>query len=728
MRKYDTILYQIIPKNNSKFSNENFLMFLKTLSSGKKNLIEALKNPFGYRFIVDCDRSNKISFYFETKNQNQFKLLTGLQIAFQQQADVFESDKQLSVHHIYNTLYLPEQRSFSSNKEGTTKRMMTDTPLLTCKDSTVFLFTLGLMTPDTRLTIDFNVLPESKSDYIMTRLSSLPPVRLECIIQLSAVNDFQCKKLAIISQGISSLTQADSRLLIKYSDSWKTSTLSSSEAMNLMQIPSLQNAGAEILERIHCLYAGQTTLKENQFDNGFSIGRLYHPIQKDRQVRIDITALRKHGFISGQTGSGKSSAAEEIIDSILLNKLSSPGKRTPGFLYTDPAETSVLGVIDKILKLQSDGYDVKPLLDKVHYIDFSYPEYIFPISLLNKKVKPTDLIDFFTSLFADEDAKQVNRYMATAISALLFDNRQHHIGEIYDTFENKEFRDQIYVRIHQNPYATDAKQFLKEKLNPTVVTPIRNRIDVFLNNPTKRLMFSMREEYDGLKNIRKWMDEGHIVLFNLKSLNNNDISVIVGYIMLRLYTEALQRPDSSMLFLCFMDESHKTQLPIMEKIVAETRKQGLSIFPMTQYLEQFNTSLLKAILNNVATKISFRQGESAANLLYKNTPNPIFTSKDLTSLPDRIGFLTTEDHSSFSTVMIEARPPYRYTNGELVDYKNDKAMQVNIEKNRRFARSLMQRDFVSRQSAEKIVFGIDNDDLEYEEVLIKEGDGLAWEE
>lgn len=74
-------------------------------------------------------------------------------------------------------------------------------------------------------------------------------------------------------------------------------------------------------------------------------------------------------------------------------------------------------------------------------------------------------------------------------------------------------------------------------------------------------------------------------------------------------------------------------------------------------------------------------------------------------------------------------PPYRYTDGKLVNYLDEKANQRNTEKNRKLARELMQRDFLRREDAERLVFRKQYAKaarLQEEAELLEEGDS-SWD-
>ena len=217
----------------------------------------------------------------------------------------------------------------------------------------------------------------------------------------------------------------------------------------------------------------------------------------------------------------------------ILSEKINGNKNVPGFTFFDPAETSVLGVVDMLLKLQADGNDITKLAKTIHYIDFNYEECIFPISLLNKDVPSTEILDYFKMLFGDAPTIQVDRMITSAINAILLDEKEYTIMDIPKLFQDEKMREDLSLRLSNNLYADDARLFLKGKFNPNQVDPILNRTDPFINTPKKKLMFGMHSQYDGLRKFKKWIDEGHIMLFNLKGLNDNDLRIIIGYISLK---------------------------------------------------------------------------------------------------------------------------------------------------------------------------------------------------
>lgn len=723
------MLYQILPRYDYRFQPEPMRLLLKTLSSvrrfdsffgGWKKILDVSQGALDYQFIIDCDGEEKgmISFYMRTADRNAPLLLNSLQNMFQEKADVFEALHELEPYHTVHTLYSDE---LPAQEEKDTKR------LATFADDQIFLFILGALKNKTRIVIDFTIRKEGVISKSMFRGVNTD-VSAEMIMKVAAKTKYQRNEIMEISNTIQSLLAGERELKVRYRDVYRLTRLSGSELMNILQFPTFYQkpADLDILLRIHKLEIGQRTLKKEELAKGIRCGRVYHPLQ-DREVYLSERQLRKHAFITGKTGSGKSSVAEEMARHILERKVKGE-KRVPGFTFFDPAETSVLGVIDMMLKLKADGHDIDQLQKQIHYIDFSYEDCIFPISLLNKEVPVTEILDYFRSLFGDLNTIQVDRMITSAIRTLLLDDQEHTIQDIPRLFQDEAFRDEIAQKLSGNLYAEESKVFLNGKFNPNQVDPILNRTDPFLNTPQKKLMFGLHSKYDGLRRISSWIDQGHIILFNLKGLNDNDRRIVLGYIILKYYLYGLKRADNALLHLVFMDEAHKTQFEILQKWVAELRKSGLALVPMTQYLEQFDPGFLKALLGNVDTKLTFRQGDDAARRLVLDMPGNI-DREALKRLPDCVGYVSTEDNRENKSVIIKVSPPYRYTDGKLVNYLDEKANQKNTEKNRKLARELMQRDFLRREDAERLVFRKQYAKaarLQEEAELLEEGDS-SWD-
>lgn len=720
------MLYQIIPKKDFQFDLENLTLFFKNIGSARerfsfKDLFKGV--VFDYRYIIDCNNEGKINFYLKTSDSiNQDSVINAVNVWLGSKAVIFKTDVILKDYSVVDTLYDFDAYNGKNNQN---KKFAIFT------NDTVFMNILAMLQPRTRIAIDFrvtNVSVSERSNFKFGRGGT--DVEIECLLQVHGDSKYSRTNVMNVANSICSLTANEKQLSVKFKNKFLPIKLSGSELANLIQLPTLFRKDEDMIKRINYLFPGQITLNDDEYKEGIYVGKNYHPIQRDRKVYLDLDQARKHGIISGSTGSGKSSEVEEWIDELLLNKLKD--LNAPGFTFFDPLESSALGVIDKILKLRDDGHDIEQLLKKVRYIDLSLDDYIFPISLLNSNVSdPTETLDFFKSLYGDQNTIQVDRMMSSALKALLEDSEDHSIFDMQEIFNSNDdiFRQELIKRLSKDIYATDEVSFLKNtRFNQSISDPILNRLDPFKNTRQKKLMFGLPNKYDCIKDIRKWMDEGYIILFNLKGLSKFDIKVICGYLTTQYYLTSLARPDFSMIHLLLIDEAHDVQMPIFPKVGAKSRKGGLALFLITQFIEQFDPDYLKQLMGNINTFISFKQKEAAATTLQRNIPSQDVSKNDLMNLPTFVGYLSTEEKGKEQSILIKVKPPYRYTNGNLVDHKDTAEVQENLNKNRKFAHELMARDFLSREEAERIVYKKHFNRIEleeYEKELLDEGDSLV---
>ncbi|HLR70886.1 MAG TPA: ATP-binding protein, partial [Pseudogracilibacillus sp.] len=110
-------------------------------------------------------------------------------------------------------------------------------------------------------------------------------------------------------------------------------TWTGSELANLVHLPTIPE---DTKTPVVHLEKGQEMLLDDQLSDGVGIGTLAHPLQRDRVIRVDKNQFKKHGMITGKTGSAKSTVAVSLTKFLQDEWISNESHE--GFTFFDPAE------------------------------------------------------------------------------------------------------------------------------------------------------------------------------------------------------------------------------------------------------------------------------------------------------------------------------------------------------------------------------------------------------
>lgn len=427
------------------------------------------------------------------------------------------------------------------------------------------------------------------------------------------------------------------------------------------------------------------TLRDDEFAEGVAIGYLRHPTQASRLVRIPHAQFTRHFLMTGMTGAGKSTTLTFLGQSLIDDwKQQTPENPKPGFTLIDPAAETTLIFLSR---LQAALPKDSPLWKKVHYISFSNRDY--PVALNLLQVLTTEAI-VATLSKAYGGGARIDEIIDMCVQAFKEDDEvQHVLAGMIPMLKDENWRLQVLRRLKSPLVRTYWEQtFPAQAKNPDYYAPVERRLRPFVTSSTA--LYFGQPEY--ALPIRQWMDEGHILLIDVKALSAELMSLIMGGLIEQYYHVALTRPEStSLTHFLLVDECHRVQTDIMAKIIAETRKFGLSLGMITQSVEQFSGELKKAIKDVLGNFFSLRVGADSARIMADLTQGH-FTPEYLRALPDNVAAVYTVVSGKAQSCETQAPPPDIYEgfapNARVVDFFNKPALRKRYEELRAFGYEL----------------------------------------
>ncbi len=352
-----------------------------------------------------------------------------------------------------------------------------------------------------------------------------------------------------------------------------------------------------------------------------------------KEVRITDDDRRRHMYIIGQTGTGKSN--------FLSNMIVGDIRRGKGVGVIDPHGDLVDDILSVIPKEREDDvilFDPGNLkmpvgLNMLEY-DFSKPEE--KTSIVNEMLQIFDkLYDLKTT-----GGPMFEQYMRNALLLLMEDapNEPSTLMEVARVFSDAEFRRRKLERI-SNPVVRDfwEKEAVKaggEAALQNITPYVTSKFNNFTSNDYMRPIIG---QVKSAFNFREIMDSGKILLVNLSKgkvgdLNANLLGMIfVGKILMASLGRADVSESKRKDFYLFIDEFQNFTTDSVSTILSEARKYKLNLTVAHQFIAQLSEKTRDAVFGNVGSTISFRVGPQDAEFLVK-TFEPVFSVNDLVNI------------------------------------------------------------------------------------------------
>jgi len=430
---------------------------------------------------------------------------------------------------------------------------------------------------------------------------------------------------------ISTSSKALDKLLFNFSfrlfDDSKSTLLSSEEVTSLYHFP----LATTFAPRIKFLKSKTSEPPTSLPQEGVMLGRnLFRGVTS--VVRMTRNDRRRHLYVLGQTGTGKSTMMENMIYQDIVNG--------DGVAFIDPHGTAIEKILGTIPPERMDDVIVfdpadvgRPMGINMLEFDTRYPE--------QKTFIVNELLSVFQKLFlAETMGPMFDQYFRNAVLLLLDDsqNEKPTLVNIPRVLTDEKYRRDKLTR-ETNPIVKNFWEFEAEKAGgeaalANMAPYITSKINGFIANEYLRPILSQKESSF---NFREIIDQKKILLVNLSKGRIGDINanllgmLIVGKLLIAALSRVDMPEDQRNDFYLYIDEFQNFTTDSIATILAEARKYRLNLIIANQFIKQLVDKIRDAVFGNVGSMSVFRVGADDAEFL-KNQFEPVFTPQDLLNI------------------------------------------------------------------------------------------------
>ncbi|HCZ28131.1 TPA: hypothetical protein DHU97_00035 [Candidatus Saccharibacteria bacterium] len=422
----------------------------------------------------------------------------------------------------------------------------------------------------------------------------------------------------------------------------RSNILNSVELATIFHLPDQKNIPTSQVQR---QMSKQVDGPTQVMDEGFLLG--YNEFRGSKKpIRLSTNDRRRHTYIIGQTGTGKSVLLENLAFQDMMD-----GK---GFAFVDPHGDSVEALLGKVPKERVE--DV---------IYFNPGDMTNPIGLNMFEFDHEDQKDFLVQeainmLYGLYDpghtgivGPRLEHIFRNCALLLMSDPNGGTFIDIPKLLIDQDFmKSKLKYVKDQSVLDFWTKEFpASQRSNEAgeVISWVVSKFGPFISNDAMRNIIGQRRS--GF-NLREIMDNKKILLVNLSKGRMGELnSKLLGIIfVMKFQAAAMGRadtPESQRVdFSLYVDEFQNFATESFESILSEARKYRLNLILGNQFMTQLTDKVREAIIGNVGTVIAGRIGITDAEILVKKF-SPTFDTEDLTKMPN---------YQSITSVMINNVP------------------------------------------------------------------------
>lgn len=353
-----------------------------------------------------------------------------------------------------------------------------------------------------------------------------------------------------------------------------------------------------------------------------------------KAVNLSDNDRRRHTYILGQTGTGKS----KLLENLVLQDIRS-GR---GLAFIDPHGDSAEEILQQIPKERADD---------VIYFNPADMEFPIGLNLFEYDPERPEQRDFviqeaISILYALYDPDKTGiigpryeHWFRNAALTLMSNPGGCTFLEVPKLFTDKKFLE------HELQFVTEecVLDFWHSEMKQVSATSKAEMLGWFVSKfgafASNQMMRGIVGQKTSGFDFRKVMDEGKILIVNLSKGKLGEInSGLLGMILvMKMMMAAMSRadlPESQRRdFTLYVDEFQSFATDSFATLLSEARKYHFDLILANQFMAQLSSKVQAAILGNVGTIICGRVGANDAEIMAKRFL-PVFDSLELTRLPN----------------------------------------------------------------------------------------------
>ncbi|MFA6406201.1 MAG: type IV secretion system DNA-binding domain-containing protein [Patescibacteria group bacterium] len=344
-----------------------------------------------------------------------------------------------------------------------------------------------------------------------------------------------------------------------------------------------------------------------------------------RRFGIKTDDRRKHVYIIGKTGMGKTVLQENMIMSDIM--------AGHGVCYIDPHGDTAEKLLD---------YIPSNRINDVVYFNPADADFPVGFNILEtsgdsqKHLAASGLMGVFKKIWPDVWSARMEYILLNCVLALLDYPGATLLG-INRLLVDLDYRTRVIAKIRDPIVKTFwVAEFSswEVKYQTEAIAPIQNKVGQFLSASIIRNIVSQVKSTIDPRDI---MDSGKIFIVNLSKgrIGEENMKLLGGMIISRIQMAAMERvdlpEDDRRDFYLFVDEFQNFANESFASILSEARKYRLALTVAHQYIEQLTEEVRAAVIGNAGTILAFRIGGTDAAFLEQEF-SPTFTPEDLVNL------------------------------------------------------------------------------------------------